>query len=126
MATTLGNARGKLGERIAAEHLERSGYRVVARNFRTRSGELDLIAVGPTCLVFCEVKTRVAGGRSGPPHAFDSIGPAKRRQVRRMAAEWLHARADGNRRRDLRFDAIGVTLASTGEILAIEHLEGAF
>ena len=43
-----------------------------------------------------------------------------------MAVEWLHARGDGNRRRDLRFDAIGVTLAATGEILAIEHLEGAF
>src|SRR4051794_21036757 len=126
MATTTRNARGKLGERLAAEHLERFGYRVVGRNFRTTSGELDLVAVGGSCLVFCEVKTRVAGGRSGPPTALDAIGPAKRRQVRRMASEWLRRAGAGHRRPLLRFDAIGVTLDATGGLVALDHVEDAF
>ncbi len=51
---------GRLGERLAAEHLERLGYRVVARNYRTRFGELDLVVTDEEVLVFCEVKTRRA------------------------------------------------------------------
>src|SRR5215210_3156254 len=66
MATDLRRDRGALGERIALEHLERRGYRIVDRNFRTRYGELDIVAADRRALVFCEVKTRVAGGRSGP------------------------------------------------------------
>src|SRR3712207_6025434 len=91
--------RGRLGERAAADHLVRAGYRVLERNFRTTRGELDLVAEGPGCVVFCEVKTRVAGSRAGPPGALDWIGPLKRRQVRRMAAQWLRDRAADRRRR---------------------------
>jgi putative endonuclease len=121
-------ARGRLGERLAADHLVRAGYRILARNFRTARGEVNLIAEGPSCLVFCEVKTRIAGSRAGPPGPLDSIGPLKRRQVRRMAVEWLHEHGGEPRRRWrlLRFDAIGVTLTAAGEVVAIEHLEGAF
>ena len=52
---------GRLGERLAAEHFERLGYTVLARNYRTRFGELDLVAADDYTLVFCEVKTRRAG-----------------------------------------------------------------
>jgi putative endonuclease len=69
--------RGELGEQIAERHLERRGYRVIARNFRTRYGEIDLIAVDPRAIVFCEVKTRVAPGRAGPAGPLDAIGPSK-------------------------------------------------
>ena len=55
-------ALGALGERLAAEHLERAGYRIVERNYRTRYGELDIVASGERCLVFCEVKTSAPGG----------------------------------------------------------------
>jgi putative endonuclease len=118
--------RGDLGERIAAEHLEHRGYRIVARNARTRNGELDLVAVDDRALVFCEVKTRVVGGASGPTSPLEAIGTQKRRRLRALACEWLATTADHPRRADLRFDAIGVILSARGELLALEHLEAAF
>jgi putative endonuclease len=121
--------RGETGERIAEHHLERRGYRVLERNFRTRYGEIDLIAVSPRAIVFCEVKTRVAEGRSGPARALDAIGPSKRRRVRMIACQWLAARSEDTarpRRAELRFDAIGITLAADGRLLELDHLEGAF
>ena len=126
MATDLRRERGALGERIAAEHLERRGYRIVARNFRTRNGELDLVAADARALVFCEVKTRVAGGTAGPAGPLDGIGPAKRRRLRALASEWLAATEGRPRCPDVRFDAIGVTLDRDGRLLALEHLEAAF
>ena len=121
-------SRGILGERLAEEHLLAAGYAVVERNFRTRYGELDLIARRPEALVFCEVKTLVTGGGAGPPSPLEAIGPAKRRQVRLMAAEWLASRPRPERPMgaSLRFDAIGVTLTRTGELATLEHLENAF
>jgi len=118
--------RGALGESVAAQHLERRGYRIVARNYRTRRGELDIVAADDRALVFCEVKTRVVGGVSGPSGPLDAIGPAKQRRLRTLATEWLANTDDRPRRRDLRFDAIGVTLGTDGRLLALEHLEGAF
>src|SRR4051812_18828771 len=89
MATDGRRDRGALGERIAAEHLEHRGYEIVARNARTRRGELDLIAADDRALIFCEVKTRVAGGFTGPSGPLDAIGPEKRRRLRLLACEWL-------------------------------------
>jgi putative endonuclease len=126
MSTDRRRDRGALGERIAADHLEHRGYRIVARNFRTRHGELDLVAANDRALVFCEVKTRVAGGRSGPASALEAIGPNKRKQVRALATQWLAQTEDRPHRPDVRFDAIGVTLSGGGDLLALEHLEGAF
>jgi putative endonuclease len=127
MAHGIRLTRGLLGERIAATHLVRAGYEIVATNFRTRFGELDLIAADERCIVFCEVKTRVAEGSSGPASPLDAIGPAKRRQVRRMAKQWLAETAGGHPHREgLRFDAIGVTLSPRGAVLELEHVEDAF
>ena len=119
---------GVQGEAHAAAHLARSGYEIVARNVRTRYGELDVIAADDRHVVFCEVKTRLAGGSRGPAGPLDAIGFAKRRQVREMAKHWLAANSRGARpsRRELRFDAIGVTLSRSGELVTLEHLEGAF
>src|ERR1700727_927113 len=58
---------GARGEQLAAEHLERLGYRIVGRNYRTRWGELDLIAHDGRLLAFVEVKTRRASGGAGSP-----------------------------------------------------------
>jgi putative endonuclease len=126
MSTDRRRDRGALGERIAAEHLEHRGYSIVARNFRTRHGELDLVAADERSLVFCEVKTRVTGGTAGPPGPFDAIGPLKRRRLRALASEWLATTTDRPWRDELRFDAIGVTLTPCGRLLALEHLEAAF
>jgi putative endonuclease len=118
---------GALGEEIAAGHLIDSGYQIVDRNFRTRFGELDLIAAGDGCLVFCEVKTRVSSGAALQLGPLASVGPRKQRQVRRMAREWLAGRSGlAGRLPELRFDAIGVTLDRSDELVALEHLDGAF
>jgi putative endonuclease len=112
---------GRRGEELAAEHLERLGYRVIARNYRTRFGELDLVATDDDVLVFCEVKTRRAGG-----DPWESLGEAKRRQVRSMGRAWLSEARDRPRTSELRFDAIGIVIDRDGALVQLEHLEGAF
>jgi len=121
-------ALGALGERLAAEHLARAGYALLARNYRTRFGEIDIIAADARCLVFCEVKTRVAGRPAGPEGPLDAIGPRKRRQLRAMAREWLASEdaRDRPHRPELRFDAIGIVITSRGVLASLEHLENAF
>ncbi len=112
---------GLLGERLAAEHLERLGYAILARRHRTRFGELDIVAADGRTLVFVEVKTRRA---AGDPWA--GLGEAKRRQVRRMAAAWLAEVPDRPRCPALRFDAVGIVLDGRGRLVRLEHLEDAF
>jgi putative endonuclease len=128
MAIDLRRRHGELGEKIAEEHLEHRGFSIVARNFRTRYGELDLIVADERSLIFCEVKTRIAGTRGGPDGPLDAIGPKKRLRLRRMALQWLAetAAADRPHRDQLRFDAVGVVLSPAGRLLALEHLEDAF
>ena len=128
MSTDLRRARGTLGERLAERHLVGAGYHVVERNFRTRYGELDLVALGPRALVFCEVKTRVERSFRGPAGPLDAIGPDKRRRLRLMAAQWLAARASDDRPvpPTIRFDAIGITLTSMGRLARLDHVEDAF
>ena len=113
---------GRHGEQLAAEHLERLGFDIVARNHRTRFGELDLVAYDGNVLVFVEVKTRRTG--SGSP--WDSLHLKKRAQVRRMAAAYLNQVPERPRGHSLRFDAIGVILGAGGDLSRLEHLEGAF
>jgi putative endonuclease len=115
---------GRLGEQLAAEHLIRRGFRIVERNYRTRWGELDIVAYDGRTLAFCEVKTR----RLGPPgrSPLESVHAHKRSQVRKMAGRWLIERTQRPRADTLRFDAIGVTLDPSGRLVSLEHLEGAF
>jgi putative endonuclease len=113
---------GRLGEDLAAAHLQRRGFALLARNHRTRFGELDLIGYDGRTLVFAEVKTRRAG--SGDP--WDALGETKRRQVRRMARAWLSEQPDRPWSRSLRFDAIGVVIDAHGRLVRLDHLEGAF
>src|SRR5688500_1336846 len=76
----------RLGEPLAAEHFERLGWAILARNHHTRFGELDLVALDGETLVFAEVKTCRLG--RGSPWA--NLHERKRSQVRRMAGVWLH------------------------------------
>lgn len=114
---------GRTGERIAREHLERLGYRVVAANHRTRFGEIDLIVCDDRWLVFVEVKARRTGGLES---SLQAVSPEKCRRVRRMAAAWLVEAADRPRSRELRFDVVGVTFDRQGRLVRLDHLEGAF
>lgn len=122
MSSDLRHRLGRAGEQLAAAHLERRGFAVVARNHRTRWGEIDLIAADERRIVFCEVKTRRAGAAS----PFEGLREEQCRRLRRMAAAWLQTVADRPRRAELRFDAIGVTVDARGRLVALEHLENAF
>ena len=119
---------GAAGELLARRHLEARGFRILDANFRTRHGELDLVAADERYLVFCEVKTRVLSGRPGELGPLASIGARKQRKVRLMAREWLAAGRGSvaGSPPELRFDAIGVELSPAGRLLRLDHLECAF
>jgi putative endonuclease len=106
---------GRRGEDLAAGWYTRRGYEVVARNWRCREGELDLVCRRGTTVAVCEVKAR-ASDAFGPPQA--AVTAAKRRRIRRVAARWL--RATGTRCCEVRFDVAAVR----GEV--VEVLEGAW
>ncbi len=115
---------GAVGEQLAADHLARLGYAIVDRNYRTRWGELDIVAHARGTLAFVEVKTRHASARAGSP--FEAVGAHKQAQVRRMAARWLTGVTDRPHAEDLRFDVIGVTVDGAGRLVSLEHREGVF
>ena len=115
---------GRLGEQLAAEHLIRRGFQIVERNYRTRWGELDIVAYDGRALIFCEVKARRLSAPGRNP--LESVHTRKRSKVRRMAGRWLVERTDRPYADNVRFDAIGVTFDGAGRLVALEHLEGAF
>ena len=116
---------GRLGEELACKELERAGARLLARNSRTRAGEIDLVAIDGNALVFVEVKTIRTGGRAGPERPELAVGPRKQLQVRRLARAWL-AEASPPRYELIRFDVVGVLLDPAGSPLSIEHIRDAF
>ena len=124
MPTDLRHHLGRIGEDLALAHLERLGYSLVARNHRTRYGELDLVVFAGTTLVFVEVKTRRASGSGRGP--WEALHARKRQQVRRMAAAFLLEVSDHPRSPDVRFDAIGVVIDAYGKLVRLDHLEAAF
>jgi putative endonuclease len=115
---------GRLGEDLALAHFERLGYSLVARNHRTRYGEIDLVVFDGTTLVFAEVKTRRANSAGRGP--WEALHERKRQQVRRMAAAFLLDAANRPHSPDLRFDAIGVLIDGHGRLVRLDHLEAAF
>jgi putative endonuclease len=124
-------ALGRRGEDIALAHLQALGATLVARNQRTRAGEIDLIVRDGRALVFVEVKTRRAASRSaherpGPPadDPLAGLRRAQRRRLRRLAVAWLAERATTHAPQ-LRFDAIGVLLDTHDRLVRLDHLEGA-
>ena len=121
--TDVRHAAGQRGEDLAAEHLERLGFQILARNHRTRFGELDLVVADDRTLVFAEVKTRRAGAAASP---WDRLDEHKQQQVRRMAAAFLTEVRDRPHGLELRFDAIGVVFDARGRMVRLDHLEGAF
>lgn len=124
MAENAAQLLGRTGEALAAEHLVRRGFRILDRNYRTRFGELDIVAFDGCTLVFCEVKSRTVNRAGIGP--FEAVHPAKRAQVRRMSRSWLAAGAPRPFAAAIRFDAIGVVFDRAGRLVALEHLEAAF
>jgi putative endonuclease len=120
---------GRLGEELAAAHLQRLGFHVLARNVRTRHGEIDLIAFDGQTIVFAEVKTRRAGPGPVRPdqRPLTWLRPRQRARLRRLAVAWLarerQARPSAH---TIRFDAVGVLVDPKDRLLRLDHLEGAW
>lgn len=111
-------ARGREAQQAAEAYLVRQGYRVLDRNVRYRDGELDLVALEGSEVVFVEVRARRSGSRFDPA----SLGTAKRAALCRAAARWVRDRWAGAH--PCRFDLVALRARRDG--WAIEHIRGAF
>ena len=109
---------GQRGEQRAAEFLERHGYVVLARNYRTRYGEIDLICAGAGCIAFVEVKTR-SSTKFGAPR--EAVTLSKQHRMILAAQKWLleHPTA-----LQPRFDVVEVLVS--GDLCRINHIPNAF
>lgn len=116
---------GRLGEDHACAYLVDRGMAILARNCRTRAGEIDAVGLDCGTLVFIEVKTMRTGARSGPERPVFAVGPRKQLQIRRLARAWL-AENPAPRYGSIRFDVVGVSLDPAGSPVAIEHIPNAF
>ncbi|RAV03450.1 YraN family protein [Paenibacillus sp. YN15] len=113
---------GQWGEEQAAAHLSQGGMRILARNWRARSGEIDIIGEADGRLVFVEVRTRRSSGRFGT--ALESVDARKQRQVRATALVYLHATRQTER--PCRFDVVAVTAEGADGRADIVHIPNAF
>ena len=114
--------RGAFGERAARRHLQRLGWRLLAANYRSDFGEIDLIFRDRTCLVFVEVKARSSEEWSRPADAVDA---AKQRRISRTAFDYL--RRLGAPAARFRFDIVEVLLEQNGDVIReIRHIPNAF
>ena len=105
MSTASHLALGEHGEDLAVRALEREGYAILARRYRVRAGEIDVVALDGDCLAFVEVKTR-RGAECGD--GADAVTPRKRRRIAAVAADFLarhHVRATS-----CRFDVVSVAV----------------
>jgi len=110
---------GELGERIAARWLERQGYTVLARRWRSGHRDIDVIAQRDGVVAFVEVKTRAALEFGDP---VEAVHAQKQRSLVRSAREWM-AKHDGAEP-EYRFDVIGVLLRD--RTVWVRHIESAF
>jgi putative endonuclease len=121
-------ARLKLGRRaedLVATGLERGGWRIIGRNVRLPSGELDIVAVDGSTLVFVEVKAGRAGSTVGPDHPAHSVGRRKQLKLRRLAREWIAERRGPSGVAGYRFDVVGVRFGADG-LADVDHIRQAF
>ena len=118
--TAVKQALGRWGEDLAVQFLEKSGYEVLARNWRCRDGELDVVVRRDGTLCFVEVKTRSSAAFGLPAEA---VGPQKAARIRKLAGRWLTEQRPRGWS-GLRFDVVSVMRTAAGpEVL---HLEDVF
>jgi putative endonuclease len=112
---------GRLGEDYAVEYLVKGGYRIITRNFNTRFGELDIIALEGNKLLFIEVKTRRSTTYGYPREA---VSYQKQYKIKNMASFYLQG--TGQIDRQIRFDIVEVFIDKNYNLLSVNHLENAF
>ena len=110
---------GEAGESLACRHLEQQGYEILARNYRCRTGEVDVVARDGDVTVFVEVKER-HGSSHG--QGFEHVTWAKRRRL--LQAARLYAAQHGLLESPLRFDVISIDWRDGRP--HVRHDEGAF
>lgn len=115
----LAQTRGTAGEKAAVRFLERAGYRILDRNFRIRTGEVDIVARDGGITVFVEVKRRESPGHGS---AAEFVTGSKIRRVVSAARAW--AARHGVTESPIRFDVIGIDVLEGEE--HIHHYKGAF
>lgn len=108
---------GKAGEKIAGQYLVKNGYRILAKNYTCRLGEIDIVAMDKNELVFVEVRTKTGSGFGSPE---ESITRAKQRKLVSMAQYYL--KANPGSPEDYRIDVIAVTLGASSEAAGIKHI----
>ena len=113
-------ALGARGESLAGEWYVARGYTVLDRNWRTRSGELDLVLELGGVIVFCEVKTRTTDAFGA---GVEAVTREKQQRIRRLAAQWLEGHDRANR--GLRFDVVSILAPRDGPP-TIDVYESAF
>ena len=116
---------GRSAERLVAERLERAGWRIVGRNVRLPSGELDLVALDGDTLVFVEVKAGRVGAALGPELPAHAVGHRKQLKLRRLAREWIWERRGPSGVAGYRFDVVGVSFGPDG-VHDVDHIRSAF
>lgn len=115
------SARGKRAEKAVARRLWWNGYRLLARNYATRGGEVDLIAQKADTVVFVEVRAKEEGAEVSPK---DTVGTQKQRRIDSVASAFLKAkRLTGV---SVRYDIAEVWLDKRGKPKRIDILQGAF
>lgn len=112
------NRVGKDGEEAALEYLRSAGYRIIATNYKTVFGEVDIIAKEKDTTVFVEVKTR-SGSAFGYP--FEAVTPKKQEKIRKVALFYMKQK---KREIRLRFDVLSINFE--GGEKTIEHIADAF
>ncbi|MCA1711143.1 MAG: YraN family protein [Actinobacteria bacterium] len=112
---------GHYGEDLAAEHLAQAGFELLARNWRCRDGELDIVARDGNAIVFVEVKARSSADFGMPAEA---VGHVKARRIRGLACRWLAENRPAGAP-ELRFDVVSV-LRQPGRSPELVHLRDAF
>lgn len=110
---------GEKGEDLASRYLRKKGYKVIARNYKTRLGEIDIIAEKDNMVVFVEVKTR-SNISFGYP--FEAVNQRKRQKLKKVALLYLKRYP---RQYPVRFDVLSITLRENNNPV-IEHITNAF
>ncbi|MFL5908405.1 MAG: YraN family protein [Solirubrobacterales bacterium] len=116
---------GRAAEQLVATRLQRAGWQIVARNVRLPSGELDLVALDVSILVFVEVKAGRVGARTGPELPAHAVGRRKQAKLRRLAREWIAERRGPSGVSGYRFDVVGVSFGPDG-LADVDHIRAAF
>ena len=111
---------GAYGEQVAARHLRINGYRILAANYYTGVGEIDIVAEKKNVICFIEVKTRKEGGLFSPAAAVDFH---KQENIRGSAAAYMNKYSLKNK---MRFDIIEVLVSDNMKVESINHIENAF